>query len=98
MTSSSSFVLSLLCGLPLFGALVVLFAPRQKIRFTRGFTIGVMLVVFLLSLILLTGDYTTGTLLFGERHVLVPAYGITYSVGVDGLSLWLILLTTFITP
>jgi NADH-quinone oxidoreductase subunit M len=35
---------------------------------------------------------------FTERHVLVPTYGITYSVGVDGMSLWLILLTTFITP
>ncbi|MET0384652.1 MAG: NADH-quinone oxidoreductase subunit M, partial [Polyangiales bacterium] len=35
---------------------------------------------------------------FTARHVLVPTYGITYSVGVDGMSLWLIVLTTFITP
>jgi NADH-quinone oxidoreductase subunit M len=98
LTSSSAHLLSLLCGLPLAGALAVLFAPRQLAGMIRGFTVGLMLLVFGLSLTLLGGDFSTAAMQFNERHVLVPAYGITYSVGVDGLSLWLILLTTFIMP
>ena len=91
-------LLTLLCGIPLIAALAVLFLPRQQVGLIRGFTVFVMLAVFVLSLGLLTGDYTTADLQFSERHILVPTYGITYSVGVDGMSLWLVLLTTFITP
>jgi NADH-quinone oxidoreductase subunit M len=53
---------------------------------------------FLWSLKLLSGDYNTAALQFTERYELVPQYGITFSTGVDGLSLWLVLLTTFVTP
>jgi NADH-quinone oxidoreductase subunit M len=93
-----SHLLSALCGLPLVAAAVVLFAPRQMVGFIRGFTVIAMGVVFLLSLRLLVGDFSTAAMQFSERRVLVPTYGITYSLGVDGMSLWLIVLTTFITP
>jgi NADH-quinone oxidoreductase subunit M len=91
-------LLTLLCGLPLVGVLGVSFMPRQQEGFIKGFTVLVMLATFALSFGLLQGDYTTAAYQFTERKVLLPAYGITYSVGVDGISLWLILLTTFITP
>jgi NADH-quinone oxidoreductase subunit M len=94
----SEHLLSLICGLPLLAALVVLFAPRQMAAFIRNFTVFTMLVVFGLSLRLFTGDYSTAAFQFAERQVLVPAFGITYSIGVDGISLWLLLLTTFIMP
>ncbi len=94
----SQHLLSLLCGLPLLSAFVVLFAPRQMVGFIRGFTVLSMLGTFFLSLGLLDGHYATAAFQFPERHVLVPTYGITYSVGVDGISLWLVLLTTFMTP
>ena len=35
---------------------------------------------------------------FVERRPWIPAWGISYHVGVDGLSLWLVILTTFLTP
>src|SRR6185295_18636684 len=35
---------------------------------------------------------------FVERRPWIPAWGISYHLGVDGLSLWLVLLTTFLTP
>ena len=35
---------------------------------------------------------------FEERAPWIPAYGITYHLGIDGISYWLILLTTFLTP
>jgi NADH-quinone oxidoreductase subunit M len=91
-------LISLLCGVPLVSAFVVFFTPRQMSSFIRSFTVVAMLLVFALSLRLLGGNFSTAAFQFGERHVIVPSYGITYSVGVDGMSLWLIILTTFITP
>ncbi len=35
---------------------------------------------------------------FVEQRAWLPAYGINYKVGIDGLSLWLVILTTFLTP
>ena len=35
---------------------------------------------------------------FEERAPWIPAWGISYHVGIDGLSLWLVILTTFLTP
>src|SRR5262249_32643948 len=96
--SMNQHLLSLICGVPLAAALMLLFAPRQMVGFIRSVTVLSMLVTFGLSLMLLRGDYTGYSFQFSERFVLVPAYGITYSLGVDGISLWLILLTTFITP
>jgi NADH-quinone oxidoreductase subunit M len=94
----SHHLLSALCGLPLVAAFLVLFTPRQMAGFIRGFTVFSMIAVFGLSLGLLRGNYNTAAMQFVERYVVVPAYGITYSVGVDGMSLWLVLLTTFIVP
>ena len=98
MTNEPTHLLSMLCALPLLAALVVLFTPRQAVRSIRGITLTSMLGVFGLSLCLLRGDYSTAAMQFAERHVLVPSHGITYSLGVDGMSLWLVILTAFITP
>ena len=99
MTTEPSHLLSWLCGLPLLAALAVMFMPRQMAGFIRAFTVGTMLLVFALSLKLLwVGDYSTAAMQFGERYVLMPSYGVTYSVGIDGMSLWLVLLSTFIMP
>jgi NADH-quinone oxidoreductase subunit M len=87
-----------ICGLPLAAAFVLLFTPRQMAGFIRSFTLLAMLATFGLSIKLLTGDYTSSAFQFADRQVLVATYGISYAVGVDGISLWLILLTTFITP
>jgi NADH-quinone oxidoreductase subunit M len=84
--------------LPLLAAIVVLITPRPSVGFIRGFTGFSMCASFVWSLNLLRGDYSTAALQFTERHELVKHYGITFSVGVDGLSLWLVLLTTFLTP
>jgi len=91
-------VLSLLCVVPLIAAGAVSALPRDDAGDISRVTVGSMLGVFALSLLLCSGDYTSGTLQFSERAPWVSAYGISYSVGVDGLSLWLILLTTLIMP
>jgi NADH-quinone oxidoreductase subunit M len=91
-------VLSWLVGLPFLGTFALLFTPRQSVKLIRGLSIGFMLLEFVVSLHLLTGDYTSGTYQYTASYDLVPAYGISYTVGIDGISLWLVLLTTFMTP
>ena len=57
-----------------------------------------MAVEFLLSLQLLDGDFTTAAYQFEINVPWVEAVGIHYHLGVDGISLWLVLLTTALTP
>jgi NADH-quinone oxidoreductase subunit M len=100
----SRHLLSILLLLPLFGALVVMFTPRQYLRTLRGFSVGVMLVEFLLSLRLLftrqfeAVDWSSASYQFVEAHTWVEGLGIQYKLGVDGISLWLVVLTTALTP
>ena len=90
-------LLNVLIGLPLVGAFAVLFLPRQMLSLLRGFTLGVLGLGFLASLWLLGVPMTAGWH-FQYIREWIPALGVRYHVATDGISLWLILLTTFITP
>jgi NADH-quinone oxidoreductase subunit M len=91
-------LLSILVGLPLIAAVVVLFMPRQAASSVRHFTVFVMGVELLLSLALLSGEFATSSAYqFVERYPLVEQFGIAYAVGIDGISVWLVLLTTLLT-
>jgi NADH-quinone oxidoreductase subunit M len=100
----SRYLLSILLFLPLFGALVVLFTPRQFVRTIRTVSVGFMAIEWLVSLRLLftrtfeAVDWSQAGYRFVESHVWVESLGISYKVGVDGISLWLVLLTTALTP
>jgi NADH-quinone oxidoreductase subunit M len=98
MSAMSTYLISLLVGLPLLAGLVCMFIPRQNVAALRNFTVLAMVVDFGLSLMLLQGDYAGASYQFAERLPLIEAYGINYAVGVDGISLWLVLLTTLVTP
>jgi NADH-quinone oxidoreductase subunit M len=89
-------VLTLTTFLPLIGALFLLMLPKEEHGLLKGAAIGVSTLTFLISLGLL-GVAPTGF----SSVVDVPwvdALGIHFKMGVDGLSLWLILLTTFLMP
>ena len=89
-------LISSLIFLPVLFALVVLCLPTKMVR-PVALVLG--LFEFILSLGLLTGfDKSTPALQFVEKISWVPKLGINYFVGVDGLSLWLVILTTFLTP
>ncbi len=90
-------ILSILIGLPVLGALLVAFFPQEKA--TKILSLLTSATVFVFSLSLYTRfDSSDGGFQFKEQADLVPNFGIHYSLGLDGLSLWLILLTTFLTP
>jgi NADH-quinone oxidoreductase subunit M len=91
-------VLSWLVAVPFLGALIVMFMPRQKVAAIRNVSVGIMAFELLLSLHVLRGDYASAAYQYGAQYPLVESFGISYKVGIDGISLWLVLLTTFMTP
>ncbi len=97
-------LLSILIALPILGGLLVLASGREAagegaFRADRWIALLVSLVTFVASLSLWTGfDRTTWHMQFVERWPWLPAFKVEYFLGVDGFSMPLILLTTFITP
>jgi NADH-quinone oxidoreductase subunit M len=89
-------ILSLLIALPLVGALILLFIPRQSERAIRWFSLFAAFVTFAVSAILFASFRAVPEMQFVERVVWIPQFGISYYVGVDGLSILLVILTTFL--
>lgn len=94
----STHILTYLLLIPLLGSFIVLAIPRSWDGVIRKFPLAVMLVEFVLSLRLLWADYSTPGYRLIEQVIWVESLGISYKVGIDGLSLWLVLLTTALTP
>jgi NADH-quinone oxidoreductase subunit M len=92
-------LLTTILFLPVAGALVLLGFPRQRQTAIRGCTLVVMLLTFAVSVVLyLLFDPAVADMQFRERTTWIASMGITYDVGVDGISLLLVLLTTFLSP
>jgi len=89
-------LLSVLIWLPIIGGALIL--ALRNAQAARWASLLVAVVSFALSLPLLTG-YDTGTdaLQFVEQHAWIPAYDIGYNLGVDGIAIALIVLTTLMT-
>jgi NADH-quinone oxidoreductase subunit M len=91
-------ILSLITFLPVAGALLLLFFNKGSVGLIRGWTLAVTVVAFALSLPLWAGfDPTNGGMQFQERATWIAGLGIQYYVGIDGISLFLVLLTTFLS-
>ncbi len=91
-------VLGWLVLLPALGALLLAFVPRESVRLQKTIALLLSTVVFVVSLGLLRGFHPVPGMQFEVNRSWIPSFGIQYHVGVDGLSLWLIILTTFLTP
>ncbi len=90
-------LLNVIVLLPIFGAVALLFMPRQTPGLLRAFTMGVLLLDLVASLLLLRAPMTAGWH-FQYIAPWIPALGIRYHVAIDGISLWMVLLSTFTTP
>jgi NADH-quinone oxidoreductase subunit M len=91
-------LLSIVTFLPLAGGLLLIFLPKERTKEARAFALAVSLLTFIVSLALyIRFDGGTGAPQFAE-HLPWIGYGLDYQVGVDGLSLFLVLLTTFLVP
>ncbi|MBI2776889.1 MAG: NADH-quinone oxidoreductase subunit M [Chloroflexi bacterium] len=89
-------ILSIVTFLPLAGALLVGLLPA---RYARPVALGTALLAWVASLLLVIGFSTSrgGLFQFVEEVSWIPSFGIEYKLGVDGLSLVLVLLTTTLT-
>jgi NADH-quinone oxidoreductase subunit M len=91
-------LLSLLIWLPIFGGFCTLFFGDQRALPARSFALLIAVVTFVLSIALFTGlDASSATMQFAESHAWIPTLHINYNVGVDGISVALIGLTTLTT-
>ncbi|MGB5528851.1 MAG: NADH-quinone oxidoreductase subunit M [Ignavibacteriaceae bacterium] len=94
-----SYLLTYLLAIPLIGALLLIFINKSKEKLIKYFGLAVSLIAFIISLIVYFGfDNQSGDFQFVEKFNWVKDLNISYHVGVDGLSMLLILLTTFLTP
>jgi NADH-quinone oxidoreductase subunit M len=92
----SEWILHVLLGLPLVGALLVMVGPARSARLTA---LAVTLAEFVLSMGLWWAvDTQPGTLQFATSIPWIPAWGISYALGIDGISVMMVLLTTFLMP
>ena len=92
-------LLSLILWSPLAAALIVSLMPTRPQSVSRGAALLLSLVPFVLSLWMVAlFDPSVGDFQLTEKHTWMPSLGVFYSLGVDGFSLWLVVLTTFLTP
>jgi NADH-quinone oxidoreductase subunit M len=92
-------LLSLTLFTPFVGACLLALLPREHEQGIRRAAFALSLVPFVISLVVL-GRFTAGVPGFQleEQAAWIPQWGISYHLGVDGVSLFLVLLTTFLTP
>jgi len=91
-------ILSLITFLPLAGALLLIFLPKENKNLLYGIALSLAVVVFLVSLSLYFGfDAQADGPQFVEKTGWL-GFGIQYHLGIDGISLFLVLLTTLLMP
>src|SRR6185503_13716138 len=92
-------LLSLILFVPAIAAVIILFLPDGEHRLIRSFAFAVSLIPFVLSLIdWFRFDANQPGFQFEESAVWYQAIGSSFHLGVDGLSLTMVLLTTLLTP
>ena len=92
-------ILSVLMWLPILGGLVMLALGERAIALGRWIALLTTGVTFGISTLLYTNfDMTTAQMQFVERVPWIPLFNSWYALGVDGIAMPLIVLTTFITP
>src|SRR3989449_7372581 len=94
-------ILTSLIALPIAGAVLLLFIRDEERNepLIRNIALIVSVLVFAETLLLWSRfNPASADFQFVERHAWIPAFGIDYFVGVDGISLLLLVLTGFLTP
>ena len=91
-------LLDIVLHLPLLGFLGLLAIPKSNPQASRVAALVISLLIFALSLGLIAGVGPGPGFAFVHDGMWISAPPIHYHVGLDGLTLWLVLLSTFLTP
>ena len=98
MNSMGFPIVTVITFFPLAGAIALLFVPRAKEEFLKRLALIISLVEFAVSLpLFIFFDEGVAGMQFVERIPWIPEWGVNYVIGIDGISLLLVLLTTFLT-
>jgi NADH-quinone oxidoreductase subunit M len=90
-------MLSLIILIPLVAALLLIFVSRDNTRLIKTIAIGAASATLIVSLwVLASFDMGNPQMQFVQSLYWVPALHINYLVGVDGISLWMVVLTAFL--
>src|SRR5262245_6899825 len=96
---STSNILTIITFTPAVGAVLLLFYNRDHVRSIRAFALIITILAAVFSLDLITRfDSTNPDFQFAVKVPWIAAYGIDYAMGVDGIGVFLILVTTLLTP
>jgi NADH-quinone oxidoreductase subunit M len=92
-------ILSFTVWLPIIGGFMVLASGDRDVNATKWTALIIAVLTFIVSLPLwFAFDSSTSAMQFVERVPWIPSFDVEYYMGVDGISMPLIILTTFITP
>ena len=92
-------ILSIILALPLAGAFLVLLLPRESTRAIKIVGLASSLLSFVASVrLFVLFDESMPGMQFVEKVTWIASLDISYHVGIDGIALLLVLLTTFLTP
>lgn len=91
-------LITVITFLPTAGAIIVLMLPRKSHSLIRWFSLLVTIVTFAVSVKLLLDFETIAPMQMVKNVPWIPSLGISYKVGIDGISLLLVMLVTFIMP
>jgi NADH-quinone oxidoreductase subunit M len=91
-------LLSIIILLPLAGALLLMLVSPDRTRYIKWFAFWTSIAAFAISLLLLVGNRDFSEFSHEEFYGWLPQIGVNYHLGVDGLSMWLILLTALLVP
>ena len=92
-------LLTIVGGLPLLGALIVALIPSKSSELIKRVAFGATLAIAVASIFLATGfDKSITGMQYVQSNTWIAAFNINYAVGIDGISLVLILLSTILVP
>ena len=94
----NSHLLSLAIWVPIIGALPVLALGSERRDLVRWLSAAVAFVGFLITIpLFLQFDTSTAAMQFVEQASWIPRFNVEYFLGVDGISMWFVVLNSFIT-
>ncbi|MBN2467201.1 MAG: NADH-quinone oxidoreductase subunit M [Deltaproteobacteria bacterium] len=89
-------VASLIC-IPLIGVMGLILAGRERVRLMKGIALFATVSEAAFSLLLVSNfDAENGEMQFVEAHTWVSELGVSYQAGIDGLNLWLVVLSALL--
>jgi NADH-quinone oxidoreductase subunit M len=96
---NESFILSLILAVPLLGAVLIAFLGAESKALIKIIGLISSGLAFVLSVWLFVAfNGATPGMQFVEKYLWIPSLDVSYHIGIDGISLLLVVLTTFLTP